>query len=68
MQSASSRVKDALEARVLDNTIKAATKFFTGAWPPLADPEVLTKILIERSATTFAYALDAATRAKAESW
>jgi hypothetical protein len=61
LQSASSRVKDALEARVLDNTIKAATKFFTGAWPPLADPEVLTKILIERSATTFAYALDAAT-------
>jgi hypothetical protein len=60
-QSASRRLKDALEARVLDNAIKAATKLFTGAWPPLADPEFLTQAMIEHSATTFESALDAAT-------
>jgi hypothetical protein len=60
-QSASSRVKDALEARVLDNMIKAATKLFTGAWPPRADPEFLIQALTKHSATTFASALDAAT-------
>jgi hypothetical protein len=41
--------------------IKAATKLFTGAWPPLADPGFLTQALIERSATTFESAFDAAT-------
>ncbi|PNE10273.1 MAG: hypothetical protein CR217_15170 [Beijerinckiaceae bacterium] len=36
-ESASRRFTDALEARVLENMIKAATKLFTGAWPPQAE-------------------------------
>jgi hypothetical protein len=58
-QSASSRIKGALEARVLDNMIKAATKLFTGAWPPRADPEFLIQALTKHSATTFASGNDA---------
>jgi hypothetical protein len=60
-QSASRRVTDALEARVFNNMIKAATKLFTGAWPPQADPGFLTQALIDHSATRFESALDAAT-------
>jgi hypothetical protein len=60
-ESASRRVQDALEARMLDKMIKAATKLFTGAWPPQADPDFLAQALINHSATTFESALDAAT-------
>jgi hypothetical protein len=56
-ESASRRVQDALEARMLDKMIKAATKLFTGAWPP----DFLAQALINHSATTFESALDAAT-------
>ena len=60
-QSASRRFQDALEARVLENVIKAATKLFTGAWPQRADSGLLTQALIDHSAITFESALDAAT-------
>jgi hypothetical protein len=60
-ESVSRRWTGALEARVLENMIKATMKLFTGAWPPHADPEFLTQALIDHSATTFESALDAAT-------
>jgi hypothetical protein len=47
--------------------IKAATKLFTGAWPPRADPEFLIQALTKHSATTFSSALDAATLIFADS-